>query len=867
MKTTIPVALLAALLAILHPRIMAGPVCHRQPEPNVIRGLIRDGAGTPITGATVIIRGTSVYSVADTEGHFSIAAPENLPFTLLINMVGYRAMEVEVYELMEEPLDIVLAVDGLLAEVVVTSRRREENAQNIPISVAVVDGTQLNETGAFNVNRVKELVPAVQFYSSNPRNTTLNIRGLGSTFGLTNDGIEPGVGFYVDGVYYARPAAASLDFIDVAQIEVLRGPQGTLFGKNTTAGALNITTRKPDFSPEFAAELSYGNFGYIQAKSSINGPLGDKFAARLSFAGTQRDGLLYNTSTRRPLNDLNNLGLRGQLLYAPTQKLEVVLAADASRQRPDGYAQVYAGTVATLRPDYRQFDAIIADLGYRLPHEEPFDRKIDHDTPWKSGNDLGGISLNMDAETAGGTITSTTAWRYWNWDPSNDRDFTGLQALALSQAPSRHNQWSQEIRYSGDFFKHMGGTVGLFLLGQQLRSDDVHTEESGKDQWRFVQRTTSELWATPGLFEGYGIHTRNELHCFSGAVFGQLDWEITDRLHLLPGIRLNYDYKYADYDRKTYGGLVTDDPALIALKESVYNDQQFTADADALNLSGQITLAYRASDRLNAFLTASTNYKPIGINLGGLPREGNRTMTELAVVDPEKVHHFELGIKTRPTPRSTLNLTTHNTRIQDYQTLVQTPDLSVNRGYLANAEKVRVLGFELDGNIALGRHLRLSAAMAFTDGKYVTFTNAPPPLESTGGDSFVDISGGELPGISRWAITLGGEILSGEKKVFASEGILFLGFDTFYRSSFSSSPSPSRYLNVDGYALLNARAGFRGSGGISLFLWARNLLNQDYFELLLPGAGNVGHYAAVLGDPATFGITLRCEITPQARPE
>ena len=167
---------------------------------------------------------------------------------------------------------------------VITSRRRVETAQDVPIPISVIGGARVEESGAFNVNRLKELVPTVQLYSSNPRNTTLNVRGLGSTFGLTNDGIDPGVGFYVDGVYFARPAATTLDFIDIEQIEVLRGPQGTLFGKNTTAGAFNITTRKPTFTPGATFEVSYGNFGYIQAKSSITGGIiKDKLAGRVVF--------------------------------------------------------------------------------------------------------------------------------------------------------------------------------------------------------------------------------------------------------------------------------------------------------------------------------------------------------------------------------------------------------------------------------------------------------------------------------------------------------------------------------------------------------------------------------------------------------
>ena len=363
-----------------------------------------------------------------------------------------------------------------------------------------MSGSLIEQLGAFNVNRVKELIPSVQLYSSNPRNTGINIRGVGSPFGLTNDGLDPGVGFYVDGIYYARPAAATLDFIDIERIEVLRGPQGTLFGKNTTAGAINITTRKASFTPGADFELSYGNYGYIQAKTSITGPLSKKLAARVSFSGTQRDGVIENIATGKYINDINNLGARAQLLFEPSDNTSITLSGDASRQRPDGYAQVVAGVVQTNRPAYRQFNSIIADLNYTLPSENAFDRVIDHDTPWRSGNDLGGVSLNIDQKIGSGTLTSTTAWRYWNWDPSNDRDFTGLQALAKSQNPAKHQNWSQEIRYAGEFSSRLSGVVGLFYIDQEVKIDG--TEESGSAQWRFSQSSTSTLWKTSGLFEG-----------------------------------------------------------------------------------------------------------------------------------------------------------------------------------------------------------------------------------------------------------------------------------------------------------------------------------------------------------------------------
>jgi len=821
-----------------------------------LTGSVKDKEGTPLIGATVVIKGTNLYTVADINGQFTLVAKKELPFVVRVSSVGFIPKELEITSLATN-LDITLVDDNNLSEVVISSRRRDESAQDVPIPISVVGGKLVADAGAFNVNRLKELVPTVQLYSSNPRNTTLNVRGLGSTFGLTNDGIDPGVGFYVDGVYFARPAATTLDFIDIERIEVLRGPQGTLFGKNTTAGAFNITTNAPSFKPGAIFEVSYGNYGYIQAKTSLTGPIGKKFAGRLSFSGTQRDGLIYNTRTQKYINDMNNLGLRGQLLYNVSDNVKITFTGDVSSQKPDGYAQVVAGVVTTQRAAYRQFRQIIADLDYALPSENPFDRIVDHDSPWRSGNELGGFSVNLDAKIGKGTLTSTSAWRYWNWDPLNDRDFTGLPVLSKSQATSRHTQWTQEIRYAGDISSKLSGVIGVFYIGQDLKTDPVHIEESGAAQWRFSQSSTSNLWKTPGLLDGYGIATTSRLQTVGAAAFGQLDWAITEKLHILPGLRYNYDTKDVDYERKTYGGLQTTDPALLAIKRGVYSDQAFQTSVDENNLSGQLTIAYKASKRFNSFATYSTSFKPVGVNLGGLPTANGAVLLDLARVKPEYVTHWEIGIKTSPTENSTLNIVFHNTDIKDYQTNVQTAEVGVNRGYLANAEKVRVQGLEIDGNLRVSKAFYVYAAVAYTDGKYISFKNAPVPLEETGGASaFKDISGGRLPGISKWAGSLGGE-LTFPGKLINEEGKFFLALDSYYRSEFSSSPSPSKFLNIDGYTLINGRVGFRANDGLSLFVWARNLLNKDYFEQLLPAAGNAGHYAGVLGDPRTYGVTLR----------
>jgi len=833
-----------------------------------VTGIIKGANGAKIPHATVKIRGTNTAVVADENGAFAINAKQELPFYIQVSSVGYKPQDFQIIKLQDTPIELVLVESALLDEIVVTSRRRSEVLQDVPIPITVIGGQAAENSGAFNVNRLKELVPSVQLYASNARNTTLNIRGLGSTFGLTNDGIDPGVGFYVDGVYHARPAATSTDFLDIEQIEVIRGPQGTLFGKNTTAGAFNITTTKPTQTPSAKVEISVGNYNFLQAKTSVSGGLAKNLAAKISISGTQRDGTIWNTREERKYSGQNNLGFKSQLYYTPSDKLKILLSGDVSVQHPAGYPLVIAGVTTTERSAYRQYAKIVSDLGYQQPKIDPFSREINTNTPWRHNQSIGGISLNVDYKIGNGTLTSTTAWRFWNWDPTNDRDFSELAALTKSQGNSRHDQYSQEVRYAGNITDKLSGVIGVFALAQNLKGLE-QTEEVGKDQWRFVQTSNTgsqALYSTPGLLDGFGIKTNSTIKSLSAAVFAQVDWEFLTHFHVLPGLRYTYDKKDVDYDRVTYGGLQTNDAALLALKAAVYSNQQFTTNVDNNNLSGNLTVSYRPNANLNIYGTFSTAYKPVGVNVGGLPTTSTGAADlSVAVVKPEYVQHYELGLKTRPVRGGLLNITAFDTDIKDYQTNVQSPQLGVNRGYLANAEKVNVKGLEIDGTYQLERFLTLNAAVAYLDGKYVKFTNAPLPLEETGHTeiingtatqvAFKDASGGRLPGISKWNIS-GGSEFSLPGTLATKEGRFFVAADASYRSDYSSNPTPSSVLVVKGYGLFNARLGFK-SDKFSLFVWSRNIGNRNYYEQLQAAAGNSGLYAGVLGDPRTFGATLR----------
>jgi iron complex outermembrane receptor protein len=828
-----------------------------------VAGAVTDSTAGALPGAAVRIAnvdtGVAVETFTDERGLYRAEAIAPGTYQIEVALDGFepavRRLTVDLGQV--AALDVTLAPARFTEGVLVTARRMEETAQEVPIPLSVVTGNLVDNAGAFNVNRLKELVPTVQFYSTNPRNSAINIRGLGSPFGLTNDGVEPGVGLYIDGVFFARPAAATLDFLDVERIEVLRGPQGTLFGKNTTAGAINVTTRKPSFTPETNVELSYGDLGFLQAKASVTGPLARTVAGRLSFSGTQRDGNVLNVTTRDAVNDLNNAGLRGQLLAAPSDTVVLLLTSDYTRQRPRGYTQVVAGVAPTLRPANRQYAQIAADLGYAPPSLNAFDRVTDVDTALRSYQDLGGTALNVDVIAGPGRFTSTTAWRFWNWDPSNDRDFIGLPVTSMSAAPSRQQQFTQELRYAGDLTPRASFALGGFAFRQTIASDPAfRQEQGGTAAARFLLDPTAAA-ATPGLLDGYGYEQHVDFSNVSAAVFGQVEWSLGERFRLLPGLRFNYDQKDVDFDQRIYGGLPTTDPALLALQRSILSPQHYVADVDDTNLSGQLTAAYHFTPGVNGYVTYATGFKSVGLNLNGVPTDAaDQPVLSAATVKPEDERHIEAGVKTEPFRGVTANATVYATEIEDFQAQVVNASVGVLRGYLANAEKVRVRGVEFDGTARVDNNLALYGAATYTDGRYVTFRDAPPPLEDTGGPEVKDVSGSVLAGISKWALSFGGEYVH-PKTVFGRPLELFAAVDGSYRSSFSSSASASRYLVVDGYSVVNARVGFRAASAWTVFLWSRNLLDKDYFELLSAAPGNTGLYVGQPADSRSVGVTVR----------
>jgi iron complex outermembrane recepter protein len=769
-------------------------------------------------------------------------------------------------------------------DIVVTARRRSESVQRVPIAISVVGGTALAETGTYNVDRLTQLQPSLQFYSTNPRNSAANIRGLGAPFGLTNDGIEQGVGIYVDQVYYSRIASATFDFTDTDRIEVLRGPQGTLYGKNTTAGAINIYTRAPSFTPEARVELTGGNYDFFQGKASVSAPLvDDTVAIRLSTSITTRRGTIYNTRQDAWENSQDNQSFRAQILWRASPTLDLTLSGDYNHQDPDCCVQYYARTGPTQRPLNRQYAALAAAQGYAVPSTDPFDRVTDVDAALRAKQELGGLSLVANWNMGGATLTSVSAWRFWHWTPANDRDFIGLPITTVSANPSQQSQVSQELRLASNGERALDYVLGAFFFYQTI--DTQGRQVQGPAASAFLLNPTSADGRNPAVLNGLTATTPNGLRNTSAALFGKLTWHVAPRLSISPGLRLNYDEKNGYYDSvvTTGAGAVLNCSAAAQAASTVVKDQcgvlapqSYDPRFHNWNLSGDLTAAYDFAADVHGYATYARSYKSGGINLSGLPLDANNApILAAATVKPETVNNYEVGLKTQfAGRRATVNLAAFWTDIFDYQATVTNGQLGVLRGYLANAQHVRTRGVELDSALRPTGRLNLYGNAAYTDAKYVRFTGAPCPPELSGGTTVAagqtpsapgtpgglspascDISGQVLPGVSKWAFSYGAEY-DLPARIGAREGQFYLGYDGSYRSHFSSNPSASAYTDVAGYALSNFRLGWKDGTRWNVFGWVRNAFDQHYFELLATQSGSTGLIVGQPGDPRTVGGTV-----------
>jgi iron complex outermembrane receptor protein len=742
--------------------------------------------------------------------------------------------------------------------VIVTARLRVEDAQSVPGGLSVVGAETLQKTGTYSASQITQLVPNLNYSSPNPRNTSLTIRGLGSSvvaIAQSNDGLEPGVGFYVDQVYHARPATAAFDFLDVERVEVLRGPQGTLFGKNTTAGAINITTKAPSFQFGAEGELSLGNYDYRQGKLAVTGPLwGGVVAGRLSVIATRRDGVIRNVRLGRRQNELDNAAIHAQLLFKPNDNFSLRLSADDSSINSECCTQVFVRVGSTLKPAARQYPALAAGVNYTPPSQDPFDRLTDIDAPLLVNTDDAGYSAVADWDLGFATVTSVSAWRWWNWDAANDRDYTGLPIQLLQHIPSRQDQYSQELRIASNGHHTIDYVAGLYYFSQTIKGQPITGYGPLATYWLLGPAPAFPA----GLLDGYTTDGRTRFHSESYAVFGEATWRVDDKLSLTGGLRYTYEDKDGRFDSIVFGGAPATG-ALLNSKLSILRPQSYSASDKDGSLSGRASVAYQVTDGVMAYASFAKVSKSGGINMSGLPLDAaNNPALATAVVKPERNTNYEIGVKSRLfDDRLVLNADLFHTTVHDFQTNVVDTGPGALRGYLANIEKVRLKGLEIDGSFVFNEHFSGRFGLSRTDGQYVSYRNGPCPLELIGNATTVcDLSGRGLPNLPKFVWTAGGEYKD-DIDLGGLAGEAYLRADFSARTRIFGDPTDSRYTVIDGYRLVNASVGFRSDGPWEASLWVRNLFGEHYLQNVTVQAGNSGLVVGTPSDPRMFGVTLR----------
>ncbi|MGU1534049.1 TonB-dependent receptor [Pseudomonas aeruginosa] len=731
--------------------------------------------------------------------------------------------------------------DTALGKVTVTARRREEDSQKVPTPITVLGGETLEAQRISRVQDLQQVLPSVNVAYIHARQSSVAVRGIGNN--PASDGLEGSAGIYLDNVYLGRPGMAVFDLLDIEQLELLRGPQGTLFGKNTTAGVLNISTRAPTFTAERTVEVSGGQDGYFQGRGTVSGPLGETLAGRLSAYRTRDDGYIKNIPDDNYLHGGERQGARGQLLFEPNEDFSLRWIADYNEEdSSNGSMVVYGGA--------ERFWQRAALVG-ASPLRDPQRRKVNINGRQHVSVHQGGSSLEANWNLAGGyRLTSISAYRYWHFTPANDEQLN-VSAINDTGVEVHDRQFSQEIRLASPTGGAFDYVVGAYAFRQNLGNKTFTSYGPLADLYL--------LGANLGALNDTYSKANGKIETDSFALFAQGTWHLTERLDFTAGLRGTYEEKNAKVERfAPLGGA-----AVGGVGAAVRNGQLGAYDSDDLSQynfapSALLSLSYQFSDDLLGYASLSHGEKSGGVNLavGSAPSAGADSL----LVGPERANDAELGLKsTLFDRRLLLNANLFWTGIHGYQatTLYQAPGSTQLVQVLANAGSVRSRGLEFEATALPLRGLTLNFNGSYNDVTYLSFKDAPCPAEVStrpGAPSSCDLTGQRVVGASKWIANLNGEYQWRLDDRFQP----YVSASYAYRSAAEGTLDNSDLSKIDGYALVNLAAGLRsdlGDGQLDTSVWLKNAFDKDYY--LSAFASINGSYTASVGQPRTLGVSLR----------
>jgi iron complex outermembrane receptor protein len=722
-----------------------------------------------------------------------------------------------------------------LEEVVVTARKREENLQQTPISVAAFSAAALEARQITNIADLGKFTPNLSFeqganVSGASFAVTTFIRGVGQTdFNLT---IDPGVGLYVDGVYVSRSVGALLDTMDVQSVQVLRGPQGTLFGKNTIGGAVVMTSNRPARDFGALAEITTGTDSRADARAMLNLPINDSMAIRATVSRQNRDGYVRRLSDSGTMGDRNTLAGRVQLLIEPAGRFEALISADYTRSREEGLPSILIA--ANPLGDFASFhNFVVAGASCAVNPFAPLpecynaqwltgDEYSTHSTSTnRSDLDLWGIAATLSWDFDSVQVKSISAYRELESHFDIDTDGSPLP-IANSFNDYSQEQFSQELQLTGrafdDRLKWLGG---LYYLREQ-----------GADRNYLTFSIASFL--SGGLID-------ND----SYAAFSQLTYEVTERMSLTLGGRYTREKKGFLPDQvikeDNTGG------SMLALSALLIPDPQLNPNGDRIlppvegtrtsnEFTPSITVDYRLATDVFGYASYSRGFKSGGFT--------QRVFPPLATVPdfgPEYVTSYEAGIKSELFDRRLrLNGAVYLTNYDDLQISILSGAAPTTR----NAGKARIKGFELELEGAPASWLRITAGVGYTDAYYLEVS----PLA-------VDVAlDSKLPNAPKWTATSGvtADVYQWEA------GTLKLRGDWSYKGDHYKSADNSPYLRQSGVSLVNLSSRFETANGHwSATVGVTNLTDRKYLLSGLDQYLSVGLVEGTYARPREWFLSLR----------
>ena len=680
--------------------------------------------------------------------------------------------------------------------IVVTARRREERLQDVPGSVTAVSSDQLNQFDAVEIGDVQSSAPNLVLHEGDAQNTVAYIRGVGQLDSLAF--ADPGVGIYLDDVYLGRAQGAFLDVFDVERIEVLRGPQGTLYGRNTIGGAIKFVSRQPSETPEAYASVTYGNFDRVDVKAGLSGPIaGDKLLGKAAVAYLRRDGYSQNTVTGEDDGDKDTIAWRASLLANPSDSFSFELSTDGSIDTPD-----------TSRTPARE----TAVFGAFPPNADPF--VVDAD--FNDLNELRVWGLSGRAEWAlsdSTTLTSITAYREMSYDAHLDLDATSSPLFGVFVFQDQ-NQFSQELQLAietGDF----AVVSGLYFF----REHDL---------------TESGIFGPDIAFISNSL---NDQTTRSYAAYTDASYDVTDRFSISAGLRLTYEEK--DFARiQEFFGATT--PLVPPLGQGA-RVTDVDVSEDFFNVSPRATLSYDFTDNVTGYASVSRGFKS-----GGFDGRSNSDL-EAVPFEAETLWAYEGGLKGGVfDSRLTGSMAFFYNDYSDLQVSSFTADPGNPGNFAAiftNAASARIFGFEFEAVARPTDGLRFDVAVGYLDAEYQEFVGA-------GG---LDVSDVLTPANSpRWTARVGAE----HRTQITQNAEFVAAGSVAYRGDVFPTVSSSPVLFQESYTLFDASAGFEfADGRYAIRAVGKNLSDERYRQQGFDLSDSLGYELGYYGAPRTWSIT------------